>query len=426
MNTILVTGATGFLGGNLIRRLSREGYHLIALIRNKEGWNKLLNIRLRRSSEQGESNGNSEYLEDVELIQGDVTSPLLGLPSRRFRRLAWQVDAIFHCAALTDFAYRANLFHTNVEGTRHLLQFALLGRKKHFHHISSAYVAGKSNGTFYEEDFNKGQGFNNSYEESKFNSEALVRRFAREHLLPFTVYRPSIIVGDSMNGRTQCYKGFYTFARALFLIKMRTLKGHEAYKEETDPGKSTSGMASLPQRAVSVKIPMRIFGDPEGLINLVPVDYVVEAISELSKRPDAQGKTFHLTNPNSITLAELTDKVIRASGIEGPCCQDTGTLGGPILSGDTRSASQEHSRLSPTERFLLHYTRPYLPYLQSYLSFDTSNTGNALDGTVTCPRITQPLVSLLIDRAIEDRWGIRCEEDTLVTTAADSACAMTG
>ena len=114
MKAILVTGATGFVGGNLVKRLSRDGYRIIALVRNKGGWNGLLN-----------ENGNMEHLEDVELIQGDITLPLLGLPSRRFRRLAWQVDTIFHCAALTDFNNRTHLFRTNVEGTRHVLQFAL-------------------------------------------------------------------------------------------------------------------------------------------------------------------------------------------------------------------------------------------------------------------------------------------------------------
>jgi thioester reductase-like protein len=164
MKTVLVTGATGFLGSNLLKRLKGEGYRLIALARSKEGWERLFG-------------GDGGCLEDIELVQGDITLPMLGLSSRRFRRLAWQVDMVFHCAAVTDFEQRSHLFRTNVEGTRHLLQFALLGRKKHFHHVSSAYVAGKSNGTFYEEDLNKRQGFNNSYEESKFNSETLVRRF---------------------------------------------------------------------------------------------------------------------------------------------------------------------------------------------------------------------------------------------------------
>lgn len=342
------------------------------------------------------------------------------------------MDAIFHSAALTDFTDRAHLFRTNVEGTRHLLQFALLGRKKHFHHISSAYVAGKFSGTFCEEDFNKNQGFNNSYEESKFNSETMVRRFAGEHLLPFTVYRPSIIVGDSETGHTQCYKGFYAFARALFLIKERSLKRHGGY----------SGEASLLEKVTPVEIPMRVFGVPDALINLVPVDYVAEAISEISKRPEAQGKTFHLTNPHPLTLAQLTDKTSQALGIEGvePWYQDGGVIGtsthsqgkGTGLDGDLNPASLSRTRLSPTERLFLHYTRPYVPYLQSRLSFDTSNTMDVLNGTVTCPKITRSLVSLLINKAVEDRWGMRetvplptDEEVALATMVGDSVCGVT-
>lgn len=434
MKTILVTGSTGFLGGNLIKRLSGEGYRLLALVRNKDG------IRLRRTPDKRgwdgflNEGGNGGHPGDVELVQGDITLPLLGLPSRRFRRLAWQVDAVFHSAALTDFTNRIHLFRTNVEGTRHLLQFALLGRKKHFHHISSAYVAGKFRGIFCEEDFNKNQGFNNSYEESKFNSETMVRRFAREHLLPFTVYRPSIIVGDSETGHTQCYKGFYAFARALFLIKERALKRHGHY----------SGEASLLEKVTPVEIPMRVFGVPDALINLVPVDYVAEAISEISKRSEAQGRTFHLTNPHPLTLAQLTDKTSQALGIEGvePWYQDGGVVGtsthsqgkGTGLDGDLNPASRSRSRLSPTERLFLHYTRPYIPYLQSRLSFDTSNTMNVLNGTVTCPKITKSLVSLLIDRAVEDCWGMSVEatrrvapteEVALAAMVGDSTCGVT-
>jgi len=442
MKTILVTGSTGFLGGNLIKRLSGKGHRLLALVRNKGG---KATPDKRGCGGFLNGGGNGGPLGDVELVQGDITLPLLGLPSRRFRRLACQVSAIFHSAALTDFTDRTHLFRTNVEGTRHLLQFALLGRKKHFHHISSAYVAGKFIGTFCEEDFNKNQGFNNSYEESKFNSETMVRRFAGEHLLPFTVYRPSIIVGDSETGHTQCYKGFYAFARALFLIKERFLKRHVGYSGEASNGTARRA----PTKVTPVEIPMRVFGVPDALINLVPVDYVAEAISEISKRPEAQGKTFHLTNPHPLTLAQLADKTSQALGIEGvePWYQDGGVMGtsthlqdkGTGMDGDLNPAAHDRTRLSPTERLFLHYTRPYIPYLQSRLSFDTSNTMNVLNGTVTCPKITRSLVSLLINKAVEDCWGMSVEaasppkadaptideEAALATMVGDSVCGVT-
>jgi thioester reductase-like protein len=405
MKTVLITGATGFLGGNLIKRLSAEGYKVFALTRNKEKWEGLPDENWR----------------EIEPLQGDITLPLLGLSSRRFRRLAWQVEAIFHCAALTDFNQQERLFLTNVAGTRHLLQFALLGQKKHFHHVSSAYVAGKYNGTFYEEDFNKNQKFNNNYEESKFNSEALVRRFAREHLLPFTIYRPSIIVGDSSTGHTQCYKGFYVFARALFLMKERLF-----------------GVYRYLQKTLSDKIPMRFFGDPEAHINLVPVDYVAEAIRALSSRPETQGKTFHLTNPRPITLARLTNKVFRALGIEevahqfiwyvpsasgGDKTESQPSTESPTLAGSPSQTTRDYSRLNPVERFFLQHTRSYLPYLCSRLSFDVSNTKNALNGTLTCPEITQPLISLLINKAVEGRWGTDAEADVQATTMGEPVCS---
>ncbi|HHT9119047.1 MAG TPA: SDR family oxidoreductase [Candidatus Hypogeohydataceae bacterium YC41] len=442
MNTILITGATGFVGSNLVKRLTGEGYRIIALCRKKEGWDRILNETRGEGIESltpAQPRSNREHLEDVELIQGDITLPLLGLSGRRFRRLAWQVDTIFHSAAQTDFTNSNYLFRTNVEGTRHLLQFALLGRKKHFHHISSAYVAGNFNGTFYEEDFNKKQSFNNSYEESKFSSEALVRRFARQHTLPFTVYRPSVIVGDSETGRTQCYKGLYAFARAFYLIRelnSKRINGRVCQREpdrfadvklpilhrHVGAGITPAPTVSLHLRTVSVKIPMRIFGDPEALINLVPVDYVVEAIKELSQKPEAHGKTFHLTNPRPITLSQIIDKLTRALRIEGveTQCQASTDLGVSSLEGYVSSESLANRKLNPAERFFLHYTKPYLPYLRSRLCFDDTNTRYALNGDVACPEITQSLVSSLIDRALEDRWGARHEAGIPATTTGNS------
>ena len=194
---------------------------------------------------------------------------------------------------------------------------------------------------------------------------------------------------------------------------------------------------------------MRVFGVPDALINLVPVDYVAEAISEISKRPEAQGKTFHLTNPHPLTLAQLADKTSQALGIEGvePWYQDGGVMGtsthlqdkGTGMDGDLNPAAHDRTRLSPTERLFLHYTRPYIPYLQSRLSFDTSNTMNVLNGTVTCPKITRSLVSLLINKAVEDCWGMSVEaasppkadaptideEAALATMVGDSVCGVT-
>jgi nucleoside-diphosphate-sugar epimerase len=420
MNTILVTGATGFVGSNLVKKLAGKGYRIIALCKDREGWDGVLN----ESNGEGEFfaydpyrfRRNKAYLENVEVVKGDITLPLLGLSSRRFRRLAWQVDTIFHCEAVTDFKNRGRLFRTNVEGTRHLLQFALLGRKKHFHFISSIFVAGKSNGAFYERDFNKNQGFNNSYEESIFNAESVVRRFARQYLLPFTIYRPSIIVGDSHTGWTRCYNGFYTFARALFLIRKWSLGEQGSYPEAYY---ANFGMGRLPMEPPPIRIPLKVFGDPEGLINLVPVDYVVEAISELATNAESSGTTFHLINPHPITVLKLLDMVSNALGMEGIEPQSVKGHRLASVKGCISSKLLADSGLSIAERFFLRYTRSYLPYLYSRTHFDASNTINTLGGAVTCPEITHPLVSLLVNRAIEDGWGKAVEQDLYAEAVAE-------
>lgn len=377
MDTVLITGANGFLGASLVKGLARHDYRLILLVRDKVALCQQEDPMLYPEWE----NTSLYSTSGIEVIKSDITLPYLGIKRGQYNRLCQEVDTIFQCAALTDFSDSHALLHVNVGGTKNLLHFALRGRRKHFHHISSAYVAGNSSGTFYEGELYKGQSFNNTYEETKFLAEELVRAYARRYALPFTIYRPSIIVGDSRTGYTRNFKGMYVFARALFLLRERIrlrINGH------------LNGIETKP-KGHRIHVPMRILGDPEALINPVPVDYVASAIVEIARSKEGQNNTFHLTNPIPPTLSELSQWITHALDIDG------------VMMAPLRERT---SSLSAMERFYLLYTRPYLPYVQSKLRFDTSNTRRILKRSgIRCPEINQELISLLMDFALSGNWG---------------------
>lgn len=362
MNTILITGGTGFLGGSLVRRLVRGDNRLILLVRNRGRFNEDGLERLL-AEENGKVSAPSEK---IELIEGDITLPYLGMDSKDFLRLADKVDTVFHCAAVTDFGNRDALVRTNIVGTKQVLNFATAQRLKRYHHISSAYVVGNevSHGDFNSGDMNDIKGFNNAYEKTKYIGELLVRKYTALFQLPTTIYRPSIIVGHSRSGYTKCFKGMYSFAKALYLVsKSSRYACNESF---------------------------RIFGDGKVTINLVPIDYVADSIVAIARDKKSIEKTFHITNPSPPTLYELNAKIAHALGMRVP----------EIVPFNNQFA------LSPLERFYLSCTRPYLPYVHNRFHFDSSNTQEALKRTgITCPRISQRLVSILIDFAVRNNWG---------------------
>lgn len=361
MNTILITGGTGFLGGSLVRRLAHGDNRLVLLVRNK---NRLSgnSLEMLLAEEDGEAPPPGR----IELVEGDITLPHLGMGSNDFSRLAAKVDMVFHCAALTDFSNRDALVRTNAAGTRQVLDFAIARKLKRYHHISSAYVVenGVSRKNSHGDSVSSANGFNNTYGKTKYAGELLVKKYTSLFQLPATIYRPSIIVGHSRSGYTKCFKGMYSFAKALYLVsKSSKYACNESF---------------------------RIFGDKEAAINLVPIDYVADSIVAIAKDEKSTKKTFHIINPHPPTLYELNVKIAHALGMRTPYIV-------PFA---------DRYTLSSLERFYLFYTRPYLPYVHNRFYFDSSNTQDVLGKAgITCPRISQRLVSILMDFAIRNNWG---------------------
>jgi thioester reductase-like protein len=276
MDTVFFTGFPGFLGVELLPRVldRRPGAVAVCLVQPK-----FAELARRRADELGRSRPGA--VGRIRLVEGDITSPDLGLASPA--DVARDVVEVFHLAAVYDLGVpRAVGQKVNVDGTRHVLDFAgRCGRLERLQYVSTCYVSGRSPGTFLEDELEKGQTFNNFYEETKYLAEVEVRARMRAGL-PATIYRPAIVVGDSVTGATQKYDGPY------FVIQW---------------------IVRNPALAV-----MPTVGDLTTQLNVVPRDFVVNAIAYLSGAAAARGRTYQLADPSPLTIAELLEAIGRATG----------------------------------------------------------------------------------------------------------------
>ncbi len=224
-----------------------------------------------------------ELAERVELVEGDVTESGLGLnPDAESR--AREAAGIWHLAAAYDLSVAREVgMRVNVEGTRRVLELAArCSDLDRFHYVSTCYISGRYAGVFSEEDLEKGQEFNNFYEETKFLAEVEVRSATRGGL-PTTVYRPAIVVGDSRTGETQKYDGPYYIIR--WILRQ-------------------PGTALVP-----------VAGDPDAArVNLVPSDFVIDAMAHLSLLPHASGRTYQLADSDPLTVTRFLEVIGRATG----------------------------------------------------------------------------------------------------------------
>jgi thioester reductase-like protein len=272
---VLLTGATGFVGGELLARyLERTDRPVYALVRGEDEAAADERLRETVSGLVGETNGSAG--DQLVAVPGDIRSPGLGLEQNARESLAGRVNEIVHAAASVSFDLPLeDSRRINVEGTRQMLEFAEHCRERgglrRFSYISTAYLAGTHEGEFREDQLQVGQGFRNPYEQSKFEAERLVR--ARADRLPIQVFRPSIIVGESSSGWTASFNVLYAPLKA--------------YARDLLP--------VLPARR-------------EAPVDVVPVDYVADAVFELSRQPARGGETYHLVaGRRATTVGELVD-----------------------------------------------------------------------------------------------------------------------
>jgi len=272
---LLFTGFPGFIGMRLLPRileLDAEA-RVVCLVQEKF-------LELARSSLLALEAQHEHTRGRIELLTGDITAQGLGLEAKAARELRRSLVAAWHLAAVYDLAVRRDVGRRiNVEGTKNVLEF-LDGAPqfRRLQYVSTAYVSGTARGTFRETDLDVGQGFKNHYEETKFQAEVEVVRSR----VPRTIYRPGVVVGDSRTGETGKFDGPYHVLRL---------------------------MERLPSPGVFFRLGLGF-----GTVNIVPVDFVVEAMAALSASPASADRTYHLCDPQPHTPGELAEMFAEAIG----------------------------------------------------------------------------------------------------------------
>jgi long-chain acyl-CoA synthetase len=358
----------------LARYLERTTRRVYALVRAED--NDAARIRIQETLERLYGSEHP-YGERVVALRGDITAPGLGL-GRRGDAVAERVSEIVHGAASVSFSLpleQARLI--NVGGTREVLDFAAKcqarGRLRRLSYVSTAYVAGEHVGRFSEDDLDVGQRFRNSYERSKFEAERMVCR-ARARM-PITVLRPSIVVGERGSGFTTSFNVLYWPLRAL---------AGGAYR-------------ALPARG-------------DGVVDVVPVDYVADAIFALTAAPEAEGATFNLTAArDASSVGEVLQLACGFFGRQSPLLIDPQLYRHVIHPVLLRTIPSAHQR-----RTLLR-SEVFFPYFAAQGRFDDRRTRVALRGTgVACDPLPTYFAQL-VEFALRAEWGKRALSRTTVS-----------
>ncbi|MFC0190278.1 SDR family oxidoreductase [Fictibacillus aquaticus] len=316
---IFLTGATGFLGGKLIKGLAEQGHTLYILARSLSKAAAILD---------GINHKNS----NIHIISGDITHPNLGLSHDQLEELSGEVDVFYHMAALVkfDLHLKEELHDINYTGTLHALEAAKAMKAKRFFYVSTAYTLGTRE--YGEERLYSETGpFNNPYEESKCKAEHLV--FDYQQHFGVIILRPAIIVGDSITGEADSKFTMYGLMRSLEVFKKRM--------ERQNKGSKT----------------YRLLCEPDSTQNLVPVDYVADVLQEAIHFGE-DGSIYNITNsdpPNSIDALNIICENLEIENI------------------DTVPFESE-ADLSPEERSLNDMIAVYRDYLTRNIQFDAKNT----------------------------------------------------
>lgn len=342
MSTLLVTGFPGFLASNLIPRVltQRPDDEVVCLV---EG-------RFLELARQRIASYDAALASRIRLLEGDITVAGLGLDADAASKV--NPGEIFHFAALYDLMVSRLLGKKiNLVGTQNVLRFAEnCPNLDYLHYISTCYVSGRYCGPFRETDLERGQSFNNFYEETKYQAEVEVQRSQ----VPWIIYRPAIVVGNSKTGATFKYDGPYPVITWLL-------------------------------RQPSLAALMPAIGDPDCFrINLVPQDFVLDALCYLSMHRRQKGRVYQLADPNPLTVGEMVGELGKRTG------RRIVKLTVPL--GPTKALLRSFPLISNWCGF----TPAMVDYFVHPTHYLTDATTAALEGSgISCPDIRQVLPALV-------------------------------
>ncbi|WP_449442347.1 SDR family oxidoreductase [Ureibacillus acetophenoni] len=272
MSVHLFTGFPGFISSQLIRELFRKNYadHIYALV---------LPTQKEKALDESLKIMESFPGRRITIVEGDINLPQIGIAEKTLSEFANNIKVVWHLAAIYDLAVPKEVaWKVNVDGTKNVNDFVqTLPNLTRYIYFSTAYVAGKREGIILENDLMRPEGFKNYYEETKFEAELLVEDIKK--MVPTTIIRPGIVRGNSLTGETQKFDGPYFFLNMIDKLKF---------------------LPAIPY-----------VGRSTALINVVPIDFIIEASAFISQEDEAIGKTLHLTDPHPHPVLEVYRMMVK-------------------------------------------------------------------------------------------------------------------
>lgn len=376
----LLTGSTGLVGRYLLRDLLLNEHNLAVVVRparRQRPADRIEEIMQHWERELGRP------LPRPVVLSGDICEPGFGLSEEDSAWVQTHCGGILHSAAILEFYGKDRAgepWRTNLNGTQNMIDLCRNLGIRDIHYVSTAYVAGYSDGLVKEDQLDAGQTFRNDYEESKFLAEQMVRRidFA-DHV---TVYRPAVIAGDSRTGYTSTYHGIYLYLRLLALM-----------------------IPTIPPDANGNRhTPIRLEMTGEERRNIIPVEWVSAVMTRLFETPEARGLTFHLAPEKPVSSGNLVQY----------CGDYFGTIGMEFCGHNAPESAvgrEDNEDQWMFERLYKENMGTYAPYERTDNLFDITST-KRFAGDIPCPEIDRTVVHRYIDFGNEDRWGKRRPDTT--------------
>ncbi len=343
---LFLTGFPGFIAKQLVRRIiaKHPAAQMTFLVQSHLA-------TVARSAIDEIAGEYSGFSERATLIEGDITLARLGMDESTYQQIVEQTQQIWHLAAIYDLAVAEQIaYKVNVTGTEMMLDMCeACANLQRFHYVSTCYVSGNRKGRVLETELDEGQTFKNHYESTKFWAEVEVRR--RMETIPTTIYRPGIVVGDSKTGYTDKYDGPYFVIR--LLMKMPSW------------------------------LPMVNLGQGDAIVNMVPVDFLVDAMVAVADNPDAIGHTIHLADPAAYTAREVVAAILAELGRRKPIANVPSGLVERLL-----KVKWLRRTIEIPEQAVVYFNHP--------VDYDTTNQAKFLDGSgVRCPDFAAILPTLI-------------------------------
>jgi len=384
VKTVFLTGVTGFLGSHWAMSLLRSGFKLILLARGKG--NEPAELRVSNSLRLADFESHEIFKANYRIVDGDVTEENLGLSEDLIMELTTEVgiDEVHHVAGSIAFSEAMSSVNMNVNyfGTLKVLDFIEIVQPKKVCYAGTAFVCDENEPIAFEEYLNCDEQinrrFNNSYESSKCLAEKAVRQWiGKNSSITTMIFRPSIIVGHSRDGRISNFSGYYQYMKTFHTIKRVAQRYKDAFHG--------NGVLNLP-----IGVP----GVRDAAINIVTIDYAIDLIMKLHK--ENFSGVYHVTNQNPPEYQWLLKKSLEVMEIVGP--EITENRSSRVYGGN---GSAKDKFIRSAESLIRKGLREYDPYISKNLAFSQDNVKRVLGSNFRDhPEIDADTVRILLEYAI--------------------------